>query len=95
MQRLNMLTFVNIYQLWIRQEAAASRLDVVWVPTDKMLADGLTETLPMQKFKEFVRLLGLTDISYRLRTMQTTAIYNVNVIYSNSSCAANPDSPHD
>ena len=74
---------VDIHQLWIRQEVTAGRLDVVWVPTDKMLADGLTKTLPRQKFKEFVRLLGLTDISHRLCTIQTTAIHDINVIYPN------------
>ena len=76
---------VDIHQLWIRQEVAAGQLDVVWVPTDKMLADGLTKILPRQKFKEFVRLLGLTDISHRLRTMRTTAIHDLNVIYPNCS----------
>jgi hypothetical protein len=74
---------VDIHQLWIRQEVTAGRLDVVWVPTNKMLADGLTKTLPRQKFKEFIRLLGLTDISHRLRTMGTTAIPDVNVTYPN------------
>jgi hypothetical protein len=50
-----------------------------------MLADGLTKILPRQKFKEFIRLLGLVDISHRLHNMQTTAIPDVNAIYPNRS----------
>ena len=76
---------VDIHQLWIRQEVAAGRLDVVWVPTDKMLADGLTKTLPRQKFKEFVRQLGLIDISSRLHGLQTSPARDLNILYSNRS----------
>jgi hypothetical protein len=32
-----------------------------------MPADGLTNVLPKQKFTEFVRQLGLTDITERLK----------------------------
>jgi hypothetical protein len=76
---------IDIYQLWIRQEVVAGRLDIVWVPTNKILADGLTKTLPRQKFKEFIYLLGLMDISHRLCTMWTTAIHDLNIIYPNHS----------
>ena len=31
---------VDIHQLWIRQEVESSRIEVKWVPTDKMPADG-------------------------------------------------------
>ena len=76
---------VDIHQLWIWQEVAAGRLDVIWVPTNEMLADRLTKILPRQKFQEFVRLLELTDVSSCLRTMQATAIHDVNILYPNCS----------
>jgi hypothetical protein len=50
-----------------------------------MLADGLTKILPRQKFKEFICLLGLVDISHRLCNMRTIAILDVNAIYPNHS----------
>jgi hypothetical protein len=55
---------VDIHQLWIRQEVTASRINVKWVPTDRMPADGLTKVLPKQKFTEFVRQLGLCQEVY-------------------------------
>ncbi|KAI1515853.1 Pol protein [Pyrenophora tritici-repentis] len=61
---------VDIHQLWIRQEVTASRINVKWVPTDHMPADGLTKVLPKQKFMEFVRQLGLVDITERLRGLR-------------------------
>lgn len=63
---------VDIHQLWIRQEVTASRINVKWVPTDHMPADGLTKILPKQKFAEFVRQLGLVDISKRLKDLCLT-----------------------
>jgi hypothetical protein len=76
---------VDIHQLWIRQEVEASRLNVVWVPTDKMPADGLMKILPKQKYPEFVRQLGLVDIANRLRGMKDVCINDVNVLYPNRS----------
>lgn len=61
---------VDIHPLWIRQEATASRINVRWVPTDGMPANGLTTILPKQNFTKFVRELGLVDITERLRGLQ-------------------------
>ena len=76
---------VDIHQLWIRQEVEASQLNVVWVPTDKMPADGLTKILPKQKYREFVRQLGLVDITNRIRGMKNISINDFNVLYPNRS----------
>ena len=57
---------VNIQRLWIRQEVEAGRLAVHWVPTAEMPADGFTKILPRQKHHEFVRQLGLMDITSQL-----------------------------
>jgi hypothetical protein len=74
---------VNIHQLWIRQEVEASRINVQWVPTDHMPADGLTKILPKQKFAEFVRQLGLVDITKRLHGMKQVDVDDFNAIYLN------------
>jgi hypothetical protein len=37
-----------------------------WTPTKEMIADGLTKALGRQKFGNFVRMIGMVDISERL-----------------------------
>ena len=37
---------------------------VKWVPTAKMVADGLTKVLPRQKHEQFVKLLRMEDIQH-------------------------------
>ncbi|CAA9959493.1 Dimer-Tnp-hAT domain containing protein [Pyrenophora teres f. maculata] len=61
---------IDIHQLWIRQEVTALRINVKWVPTDRMPADGLTKVLPKQKFVEFIRQLRLVDIAERLKGLR-------------------------
>ena len=61
------LKHVDIHQLWLRQEVNAGHIDVKWLPTAEMPADGLTKILPRQKHIEFVRQLGLVDIKDRLQ----------------------------
>jgi hypothetical protein len=68
---------VDIHQLWIRQEVTASRINVQWVPTDRMPADGLTKILPKQKFVEFIRQLGLVDITERLKSLHQVNMDNL------------------
>jgi hypothetical protein len=57
---------VDIHQHWLRQEVQAGRIDIKWMPTAEMPADGLTKQLPRQKHEEFVRQLNLVDISDQL-----------------------------
>jgi hypothetical protein len=72
---------VDIHQLWIRQEVEASRINVQWVPTDRMPADGLTKILPKQKFTEFIRQLGLVDITNRLKGLHQADGDDLDAIY--------------
>jgi hypothetical protein len=72
---------VDIYQLWIRQEVTASRINVKWVPTDRMPADGLTKILPKQKFTEFIRQLNLVDITERLKGLRQADGDNLDALY--------------
>jgi hypothetical protein len=62
------LKHVDIHQLWLRQEVEAERLYVDWKPTAYMPADGLTKVLPQQKHAQFIKQLGLEDVSDRLIT---------------------------
>ncbi|KAI1681242.1 Pol protein [Pyrenophora tritici-repentis] len=62
------LKHVDIHQLWLRQEVEAGRIHVDWKPTAYMPADGLTKVLPRQKHAQFIKQLGLEDVSDRLIT---------------------------
>ncbi|KAJ6094488.1 hypothetical protein N7467_002001 [Penicillium canescens] len=56
------LRHVDIHHLWLRQEVKAGRVAVRWVPTAKMVADGLTKLLSRQKHASFVKLLRMVEI---------------------------------
>ena len=47
------------------------RIDLKWVPTAEMPADGLTKALPTQKHATFIAQLNLVDISSRLTAAGT------------------------
>ena len=53
--------------MWLRQEAEAGHLQVSWMATNQMPADGLTKSLSSQKHSTFVEQLGLVDIGDQLR----------------------------
>lgn len=53
------LRHVDIHRHWLRQEVQNKRISIQWTPTTTILADGLTKSLPPQRHKEFVRLIGL------------------------------------
>jgi hypothetical protein len=61
------LRHVDIHQNWVRQEVTNGNLRVQWKPTAIMPADGLTKILPRQRQTEFIRQLGLVDVTKRLR----------------------------
>ncbi len=61
------LRHVDIHHHWLRQEAQGNRLQIYWVRTADMTADGLTKGLPNQKHENFIRQIGLTDVSRYLR----------------------------
>jgi len=60
------LRYVDISKNWLRQEVQARHIQIGWVPTADMLADGLMKILPRQKQENFVRQLGLVDIGHLL-----------------------------
>lgn len=58
------LRHVDIHGHWLRQEVSEGRIDIKWVPTARMAADGLTKLLPRQKHEEFVRMMRMEDIQH-------------------------------
>ena len=66
------LRHVDISKNWLRQEVQAKRIQIEWVPTADMPADGFTKILPRQKHENFVRQLGLAEISHLLDDDITT-----------------------
>ena len=56
------IRYINISDLWLRQEHHAGRINVTWVETDRMEADGLIKPLPKAKFDQFVYYLGMQGI---------------------------------
>jgi hypothetical protein len=60
------LKHVDIHNHWLRQEVQNGNIQIDWVSTHNMPADGLTKNLPRQKHDIFVGQLGLVDIGYRL-----------------------------
>ena len=61
------LRHVDIHQHWLRQEVQEGRLNVEWISTVDMKADGFTKALSRQPFERFIQQLGLTDIQALLK----------------------------
>ena len=54
--RLNTkLRHVDIAQCWLRQYVQLGHLSVDYLPTSRMVSDGLTKLLPPQKHRDFIR----------------------------------------
>lgn len=61
------LRHVDIHNHWIRQEIQKGHIDVQYMPTKKMIANGLTKALGDTQFKEFLTQIHLVDIAQRLQ----------------------------
>jgi hypothetical protein len=71
------LKHVDIHQSWIQQEVEVGRLNVKWVDTNNMPANGMTKILGRQKHAEFLRQLCLVDIPLcleRISEVQNTGL---------------------
>jgi hypothetical protein len=64
------LRHVDIHQHWLRQEFARRHINVQWVPTRDMIADGFTKALSKQKHQNFMRVMNLEDIGDRISREQ-------------------------
>lgn len=58
------LKHIDIHHHWLRQEVQDQRLQLKWIPTNAMPADGFTKALPTQKHLTFIKQLGLIDIKH-------------------------------
>lgn len=64
------LKHVDIHQHWLRQEYQEGRLHVQWVATADMPADGLTKFLPKGRFNNFVKMLGMVDLTAEITSTE-------------------------
>lgn len=62
------LRHVDIHDHWLRQEVSRGSIKVEYVQSEHMLADGLTKSLPTNKWTKFLDQLGLVE---RLASAQT------------------------
>jgi hypothetical protein len=56
------LRHVDIHHHWLRQEVQAKKIQVEWIPTAEMPADGFTKPLSRQKHEHFVRLINMVNL---------------------------------
>lgn len=56
------LRHVDIHRHWLKQEIRNKRVAIDWTSSNTIIADGLTKSLPPQRHKEFVRLIGLRKL---------------------------------
>ena len=61
------LRHVDIHNHWLRQEVQEGRITAKYVPSNKMIANGLMKVLSEKEFRDFVRQVGLEDLSQSLR----------------------------
>jgi len=54
---------ISVAHHYIRQEVANGHIELTYLPTEQMPADGLTKALTPQKFKEFKKMIGMTDLA--------------------------------
>ena len=61
------LRYIDIHYHWLRQEVYEERINIKWVPTANMTADGLMKALPRQKHEAFINQLNLVNIKERIK----------------------------
>jgi inner membrane protein involved in colicin E2 resistance len=61
------LKHIDIQHYRLRQEVSKKTIQIEWVLTAEMLADGLTKALLRQKHEIFIKQLGLVDIAKLLQ----------------------------
>jgi hypothetical protein len=60
------LWHIDIHNHWLRQEAQYNKTKVIYTPTNNMIADGFTKSLPANKMCQFLKHIGLVDIKDKL-----------------------------
>ncbi|KAI0991909.1 hypothetical protein K3495_g16278 [Podosphaera aphanis] len=62
------LRHTDVHQNWLRQETNRLWLDIRYIPTVDMPADGLTKILCPQRHHHFLEQLNLKDVRYLVET---------------------------
>ena len=60
------LRHIDIHNHWLRQEHQAGHINIRWIPTNEMPADGLTKALAADRHRRFVQQLGMVNIRDRI-----------------------------
>lgn len=61
------LRHVDIHNHWLRQEVQRGKIQVKYVKSTDIVADGLTKALPAGKWNRFLYQLGLEDVRKKLQ----------------------------
>ena len=61
------LQHINIHHHWLRQEVREGSINIKWMPTADMTANGSTKALPHQKHETFIQQLNLINIKNLIR----------------------------
>jgi hypothetical protein len=64
------LRYVDIQNMWLRQEYERGSFDIIYLSTIDMLVDGLTKNLTRQSFEYFRVLLNLQDIRSKIEEVK-------------------------
>jgi hypothetical protein len=67
-QLTSKLKRVGVHNLWLGQIHKDDRVEVDWVQTKDMSADGVTKALPKEKHNHFMKQSGLVDLSSRIES---------------------------
>jgi hypothetical protein len=65
------LKHVDIHSHWLRQEYRDNKFLISWIPTAEMPADGFTKALSRDKHADFVKQLGMRDLTNHLLCFQS------------------------
>ena len=65
------LRHVDIHHHWLRQEVQRQHIQIIWIKTAKMVADGMTKALPRLKFEVFREACGLKKIGHLIKDTET------------------------
>ena len=61
---------VDISQCWLRQEVQLGHINVDYIPTARMVADGLIKVLPPQKHLTFIQMLRMKDLKQKIMRLK-------------------------
>ena len=64
------LKHVDIHRHWLRQEVQQKRIQLEWVPTHRMAADGLTKILTRPKHSKFLNQLGMISLEDLVKDLE-------------------------